>query len=217
MRTLKAILKAIAYALILISISCITASAGEVSQKDIRKRVKELEKDGWKSMDMPLDKQVERTMERRLMTDDEGFDKYIAKTVSAKASSYSAAQMAAENIAKVRIASDIGSSVASLANVALENNEISAAEASTITSVSEKAKVLVSQKLGRVLTTMCVYRMAGSEYEVSITVLYDQKKAIEIANEIVRTELANNPKLAEFINDKKLHEAYKGGNFSEHE
>lgn len=217
MRTLKAILKAIAYALILISISCVTASAGEVSQKDIRKRVKELEKDGWKSMDMPLDKQVERTMERRLMTDDEGFDKYIAKTVSAKASSYSAAQMAAENIAKVRIASDIGSSVASLANVALENNEISAAEANTITSVSEKAKVLVSQKLGRVLTTMCVYRMAGSEYEVSITVLYDQKKAIEIANEIVRTELANNPKLAELINDKKLHEAYKGGNFSENE
>ena len=217
MRTLKAILKAIAYALILISISCVTASAGEVSQKDIRKRVKELEKDGWKSMDMPLDKQVERTMERRLMTDDEGFDKYIAKTVSAKASSYSAAQMAAENIAKVRIASDIGSSVASLANVALENNEISAAEASTITSVSEKAKVLVSQKLGRVLTTMCVYRMAGSEYEVNITVLYDQKKAIEIANEIVRTELANNPKLAELINDKKLHEAYKGGNFSENE
>ena len=215
MRTLKAILKAIAYALILISISCVTASAGEVSQKDIRKRVKELEKDGWKSM--PLDKQVERTMERRLMTDDEGFDKYIAKTVSAKASSYSAAQMAAENIAKVRIASDIGSSVASLANVALENNEISAAEASTITSVSEKAKVLVSQKLGRILTTMCVYRMAGSEYEVSITVLYDQKKAIEIANEIVRTELANNPKLAELINDKKLHEAYKGGNFSENE
>lgn len=217
MRTLKAILKAIAYALILISISCVTASAGEVSQKDIRKRVKELEKDGWKSMDMPLDKQVERTMERRLMTDDEGFDKYIAKTVSAKASSYSAAQMAAENIAKVRIASDIGSSVASLANVALENNEISAAEANTITSVSEKAKVLVSQKLGRVLTTMCVYRMAGSEYEVNITVLYDQKKAIEIANEIVRTELANNPKLAELINDKKLHEAYKGGNFSENE
>lgn len=168
-------------------------------------------------MDLPLDQQVARTMERRLMTDDEGYDKYIAKTVVTRGGSYSAAQMAAENIAKVRIASDMGASVASLADVALENQEITPMEATSVMTASEKAKVLVSQKLGKLITSMCVYRMVGNEYEVSITVLYDQKKAIDIAHEMMMAELGNNEKLTNVVSAENIRNSYKNQGFKEDE
>ena len=193
------------------------ASAIEISKKDVRKRVKELEKDGWKSMEMPLEQQVERDMERRSMTDEDGYDKYIAKTVVTRGSSYSAAQMAAENMAKVRIASDIGSSVASLADIALENQEISPSEATSVMTASEKAKVLVSQKLGKLITSICAYRMVGDQYEVTLTILYDQKKAIEIANDLMMAELGNDPDFAKIVNEKSIRSSYTGQSFSEYE
>lgn len=217
MKTFKTFLQAGITAVLLLFVAAAQVSAVEVSSRDVRKRVKELEKDGWKSMDMSLDMQVKRDMERRLMTDDEGFDKYIAKTVSAKGASYSNAQMAAENMAKVRIASDLGASVASLADIALENSEISPMEATSIMTASEKAKVLVSQKLGRVITSVCMYRMVGNQYEVSVTIMYDQQKAIEIAHQMMKAELGDNPKLNEVVTEDSIRDSYKSKEFSEYE
>lgn len=203
--------------MVLFIITAVQASAIEVSSKDVRKRVKELEKEGWKSMDLAMDQLVERTMERQLMQDDEGYDKYISKTVEAKGGSYSAAQMAAENIAKVRIASDMGTSVASLANVALENQEITPMEATSVVTATERAKLLVSQKLGKLITSMCVYRKVDNQYEVRVTVLYDQKKAINLAHELMMAELGNDPKLAEVVSENNILESYTENEFSEFE
>lgn len=217
MKSFSNLIKTVITAVVLFCIAAAQVSAVEVSSKDVKKRVKELQKEGWKSMDLPLDQQVARTMERRLMTDDEGYDKYIAKTVVTRGGSYSAAQMAAENIAKVRIASDMGASVASLADVALENQEITPMEATSVMTASEKAKVLVSQKLGKLITSMCVYRMVGNEYEVSITVLYDQKKAIDIAHEMMMAELGNNEKLTNVVSAENIRNSYKNQGFKEDE
>jgi len=217
MKSFSILIKTVITAVVLFCIAAAQVSAVEVSSKDVKKRVKELQKEGWKSMDLPLDQQVARTMERRLMTDDEGYDKYIAKTVVTRGGSYSAAQMAAENIAKVRIASDMGASVASLADVALENQEITPMEATSVMTASEKAKVLVSQKLGKLITSMCVYRMVGNEYEVSITVLYDQKKAIDIAHEMMMAELGNNEKLTNVVSAENIRNSYKNQGFKEDE
>lgn len=217
MKSFSNLIKTVITAVVLFCIAAAQVSAVEVSSKDVKKRVKELQKEGWKSMDLPLDQQVARTMERRLMTDDEGYDKYIAKTVVTRGGSYSAAQMAAENIAKVRIASDMGASVASLADVALENQEITPMEATSVMTASEKAKVLVSQKLGKLITSMCVYRMVGNEYEVSITVLYDQKKAIDIAHELMMAELGNNEKLTNVVSAENIRTSYKEQGFKEDE
>ena len=217
MKSFSILIKTVITAVVLFCIATAQVSAVEVSSREVKKRVKELQKEGWKSMDLPLDQQVARTMERRLMTDEEGYDKYIAKTVVTRGGSYSAAQMAAENIAKVRIASDMGASVASLADVALENQEITPMEATSVMTASEKAKVLVSQKLGKLITSMCVYRMVGNEYEVSITVLYDQKKAIDIAHELMMAELGNNEKLTNVVSSENIRTSYKEQGFKEDE
>ena len=217
MKSFTKLIKAVLTAVVLSCIAAAQVSAVEVSSKDVRKRVKELEKEGWKTMDLSLEQQVRRTMERRLMTDDDGYDRYIAKTVITRGGSYSAAQMAAENIAKVRIASDMGASVASLADIALENQEITPSEATSVATASEKAKVLVSQKLGKLITTMCIYRMVGDEYEVSLTVMYDQKKAIQIAHELMMAELGDDTKLSSIVNEKDLRSSYAGKEFSEYE
>ena len=166
-------------------------------------------------MDLSLEQQVAITMERRLMLDEDGYDKYVSTTAEAKGGSYSAAQMAAENIAKVRLANNMGASVASLANVALESEEISAMEATSITSASEKAKILVSQKLGKVLTSMCVYRKVDNQYEVRVTVMYDQRKAIDIAHELMMAELGNDEKLSGVVSVEKIRDSYKDNGFNE--
>lgn len=217
MKSFVTLIKAVITTVVLCCIAATPASAIEVSSKEVKKRVKELEKDGWKTMDLSLDQQVRRTMERQLMQDDEGYDKYLSTTISSKGGSFSAAQMAAENIAKVRIASNLGASVASLANIALENQEITPMEATSVMNASEKAKVFVSQKLGKLITTMCVYRMVGNEYEVRITVLYDQKKAIDIAHEAMMAEIGNDPKLVNIINEENIRQSYDGMDFSDEE
>ena len=217
MKSFKSLFRTAITFLVMFFIAVAQVSAVEVSSKDVRKKVKELEKEGWKTMDLAMDQLVERTMERQLMQDDEGYDKYITKTIMTKGGSYSAAQMAAENIAKVRIASDMGASVASLTDIALENQEITPMEATSVMTASEKAKVLVSQKLGKVITSMCVYRMVGNQYEVRVTVMYDQKKAIEIAHELMMAELGNDPKLANVVNEEKIRNSYKDKGFSEFE
>lgn len=221
MKATTNLFRAIATATVLFFIAAVQVTAQvstvEVSSRDVRKRVKELQKEGWKTMDLPLEQQVKRTMERSLMQDAEGFDKYITKTVIASGDSYSAAQMAAENIAKVRIANDMGSSVSALTDIALKNQEITATEATSITNASEKAKILVSQKLGTLITSTCVYRMRNGQYEVSVTVLYDQMKAINIAHDLMATELMNEAKLADFVTVDNLRKTYVEQNFSEFE
>jgi hypothetical protein len=64
---------------------------------------------------------------------------------------------------------------------------------------------------------MCVYRMVGNQYEVRVTVMYDQKKAIEIAHELMMAELGNDPKLANVVNEEKIRNSYKDKGFSEFE
>lgn len=215
MRSLVNLLKTATAVAVLFFIAAAQVSAVEVSSKEVRKRVKELEKEGWKTMDLSLEQQVAITMERRLMLDEDGYDKYVSTTAEAKGGSYSAAQMAAENIAKVRLANNMGASVASLANVALESEEISAMEATSITSASEKAKILVSQKLGKVLTSMCVYRKVDNQYEVRVTVMYDQRKAIDIAHELMMAELGNDEKLSGVVSVEKIRDSYKDNGFNE--
>lgn len=215
MRSLVNLLKTATAVAVLFFVAAAQVSAVEVSSKEVRKRVKELEKEGWKTMDLSLEQQVAITMERRLMLDEDGYDKYVSTTAEAKGGSYSAAQMAAENIAKVRLANNMGASVASLANVALESEEISAMEATSITSASEKAKILVSQKLGKVLTSMCVYRKVDNQYEVRVTVMYDQRKAIDIAHELMMAELGNDEKLSGVVSVEKIRDSYKDNGFNE--
>ncbi len=163
------------------------------SDKMVRKEAKRLKKEGWKTMNMPIEKQLQQTWERQWSSDPDGYPKYIVKEGLAVGKSYSAAQMQAENVAKVRIASDIGSSVASLAEVALANQEISPNDAASLNKVVENSKILVAEKLGRVFTSQNLYRMKNNDsaYEVRVVVMYDMRQAIELAHQVMVQQIEN--------------------------
>ena len=170
------------------------------SDKDVRKEAKRLAREGWKSMDLPLEKQLERTWERQWQTDDEGYDKYITKTVEVTAQTFNAALRQAEASAKLGIASDMGTLVQSMATQAIGNKGLTPDQAVTVDQHVEKVKLLVSEKLGRVITSTTIYRMVNNAYVVRVTVLYSQKAAIDAANRAAAESLKEDMKLndAEF-------------------
>ena len=161
------------------------------SPKMARKTAKEWEKEGWKSMSLPIEKQLEMTWDKLVLADEEGYPKYVQVDVQAQGTNFSAAQMQAENVAKVRIASNIAASVASLTDVALANNETTPELTTSISKAVENSKVIVAQKLGRVYAATTVYRQNKQGYEVRLLVLYDQRQAMKIAHQVIMDELKN--------------------------
>ncbi|MBR4492983.1 MAG: hypothetical protein IKO98_10025 [Bacteroidales bacterium] len=166
------------------------AAVYQKSEKMARKEAKKLEKEGWKTMGLPIVKQLDETWMKMYDREANGYPRYIWAQEMATANSFAAAQSQADNIAKLRIASQVSSSVAALTDIALANQEISAKDAASITKTVENAKTLVSQKLGRTFKTMEIYQeMSNGNYRVRVTMLYDMKAAIAIAREVMLEEL----------------------------
>jgi hypothetical protein len=133
---------------------------------------------------------------------------------------FSAAQMQAENVAKLRLASNISSSIAALADVALANNETTPEFTASLSKAVENAKVIVSQKLGRIIVPVTIYRQTGNTYTVRVQILYDQKQAMKIAHEAVLQQLSNESEenkkqLESLIGMDKIQDQYKNMEFDE--
>ena len=159
-------------------------------EKMAKKEAKKLEKEGWKTMGMPITKQLDETWMKMYDREPNGYPRYIWAQEMATANTFAAAQSQADNIAKLRIASQVSSSVSALTDIALANQEISAKEAASITKTVENAKVLVSQKLGRTFKTMEIYQeLSNGNYRVRVTEMYDMRAAVAIAREVMLEEL----------------------------
>lgn len=166
------------------------AAVYQKTEKMAQKEAKKLEKEGWKTMGLPIAKQLDETWLKMYDREASGYPRYIWAQEMATANSFAAAQSQADNVAKLRIAAQVSSSVAALTDVALANQEISAKEAASITKTVENAKVIVSQKLGRTFKTMEIYQeLSNGNYRVRTTMLYDMKAAIAIAREVILDEL----------------------------
>lgn len=160
------------------------------AEKMAIKEAKKLEKEGWKTMGLPIAKQLDETWMKMYDREPSGYPRYIWAQEMATANSFAAAQSQADNVAKLRIASQVSSSVAALTDVALANQEISSKEAASITKTVENAKIIVSQKLGRVFKTLEIYQeLSNGNYRVRVAVFYDMKAAISIAREVMLEEL----------------------------
>lgn len=169
-------------------------------EKLVKKEAKKLTKEGWKTMDLPIQKQLERTYERLWQTDDYGYDKYISKTIEVVGQSYSAALRMAENNAKLGIAADMGTLVQSLAQLGVANKELTPEQAVSVSQSVEKVKLIVNEKLGRVITSTTLYKMNRDVYRVMVTVLYSQEAALQAAQAAAQQALKEDMKVndAEF-------------------
>lgn len=159
------------------------------TDKSVKKEARNLKKEGWRTMDLPIEMMLQRTWEKEFMTDANGDPRFIYVTTEATARTFAAAQMQCESLAKIRIAANISSSVASLAEISLSNNQIDSETANTLSQASENSKILVSQNLGRLVNTACLYKMNGSNYTVRATYVYDMQKSISLLLESIMKNL----------------------------
>lgn len=151
------------------------------SPKEAQKFAKQLEKDGWKSMNLPIAKQVETTWMKMYEIDPvSGYNRYISSTEEAIGNSFAAAQMQTDNLCKVRIAGQIQTTVMSEAKMDIANQPISAKDAASITKALEKSTNMVAQKLGRLTKTMEIYKVVNGNYTVRVTMVYDMNKIMDM-------------------------------------
>ena len=160
------------------------------SGKSVRKDARRLQKEGWKSMDLPLEKLLERRNEKLWIDDLEGYPKFIHASVNATGASFSAAQTAARTQAVIDIATQIQSTVAAMVDQSMANDENSSQFAESINQTLSDARVIVAQRLGRIANLGTIYRMKNkTTYEVRSTYIYDMRQASEIVQRIMHEEL----------------------------
>ena len=176
-------------AAMLIVVTPASAQSREV-KKQAKKEARKLEKGGYKTMGLPLVSQLEKFYAYLNETGDDGTPKYMSATELATGNSYSAAKMQAINVAKVRLAEQVQTTVMSQAKTDLANSSLSAEDAASLTKALEKSTGFVAQKLSRVIVAEEYYRVLDNKnYEVVVALICDSKAIREQILEDARAEL----------------------------
>lgn len=158
----------------------------EKAIKDARKEARRLEKEGYKVPvgKLPLAKQIEDSWQAQVTTDAEGVPYYFMATSSTIGSNFTAASMQATNTAKLDIAGQIQTQIASVIEQKIANNEISADNAVAVNSFVSASKSVINNTLGRVIKFVEIYRtLENGNIEAMVTLGYNteiaQKEAIK--------------------------------------
>jgi catabolite regulation protein CreA len=104
---------------------------------------------------------------------------------------YDAAKMQAMELAKQNLAGQIQTEVTALIENTVANNQLDAEEAKSVTKMVSAAKNLISQRIGRVVPVVEVYRtLQNKNKEVRVYIAYNSKMAKAAAKNAIRDELA---------------------------
>lgn len=165
-------------------------------RKDAKKEAKRLKKEGYLTMALPLQRQLEDFYVKMGERDDEGMPVYLMASNLAVGNTYATAQMEATTVAKTRLAGQIQTMVLSQAKADLANAALSAEEAASITKVLEKSTQMVAQRLNRVVVAQEYYRvLKNKNVEVHVVLLYNTKAIREMvlqdAKKMLQEDLNN--------------------------
>lgn len=106
------------------------------------------------------------------------------------AGNYDAAKMQALELAKQNLAGQIESEINALIESTIANQQLSEEEAATVSKTVIASKNKISQKLGKVLNVMELYReLENKNKEVLVRIAYSSDTAFDIVKETIREEL----------------------------
>lgn len=182
------------------------AELNEKASKAARKEAKRLAKEGWQAAPgaLPLDKQLDKSYIMQQEFDEDMFPKYIMGEAMSIGENYDAAKMQAQELAKQSLAGQIQTEVTALIENTVANNQLAAEEATSVTKMVAAAKAIITQKIGRVITVVEVYRtLQNKNKEVRVYIAYNSKMAKAAAKSAIRDELAKEGESLQ----KKLDEA----------
>ena len=157
-----------------------------------RDEAKKLEKEGWKAAPgaLPIEKQLDRTYNMQYEFDDNLMPKWLLGQATSVGSAYDAAKLQATTMAKQQLAGQIATEVAALVESKVENHQLSDDDAQSLISVVTSGQQLISQKIGRVIPVIEIYRDKGKNKEVSVTVAYRTDMIMKTARELMIQELS---------------------------
>ena len=118
------------------------------------------------------------------------YPKYIMANAQSVGENYDAAKTAATSLAITNLAGQIQTEVTALIENTVANNQLAAEDAASITETVMASKNLISQSIGRVITTVECYRVLDNKNrEVMIRIAYNGEMAKQAAKKVIREEL----------------------------
>lgn len=160
--------------------------------KATKKEAKRLKKEGWTVSPgaLPMEKQLERSYLMEFEFDENLFPKYIMANAQSIGENYDAAKTAATSLAITNLAGQIQTEVTALIENTVGNQQLAAEDAASITETVMASKNLISQSIGRVITTVECYRVLDNKNrEVMVRIAYNSEMAKKAVKEAVREEL----------------------------
>ncbi len=148
---------------------------------------------------LPLEKQLEKSWTMQYETDEKGNPKYYVTSGNSVAESQTAAKLQASETAKLNLAGQISTDIAALVENSIANQQLSTEEAASVTKTVAASKNLIAQEIGRVLTTVEMYKKIGINIEADIFIAYNYKMALEAGKKVVRQQLE---KQTDILQDK---------------
>ena len=173
------------------------AELKEKASKDARKEAKRLQKDGWQAFPggLPMDKQVDRVYMYLESFDDDLNPQYVDGSGTATGESYAAAQAQATELARIELASKIGSEATGIIDNMLGNKMLANDQAASVTTYLSENKTIFSQKLGRVQTPLQLRReLKNKNKEVTVRMIAKRADILEIAKQAIRDQLEKDGK-----------------------
>ena len=173
------------------------AELKEKASKDARKEAKRLQKEGWQAFPggLPMDKQVDRVYMYLESFDDDLNPQYVDGSGTATGESYAAAQAQATELARIELASKIGSEATGIIDNMLGNKMLANDQAASVTTYLSENKTIFSQKLGRVQTPLQLRRELKNKYkEVTVRMIAKRADILEIAKQAIRDQLEKDGK-----------------------
>ena len=168
------------------------AALKEKASKDAKKEAKRLQKEGWTVSPgaLPLEKQIDRYYAYVEQTDDELNPLYYTGEGRATAENYAAAHMQATELARLNLASSIGTEATGIIDNMIANKMLADDQAASITTYISENKTIFSQKLGRVQTPLVATRqLKNKNKEVMIRMVAKVSSVHEIAKDAIRSQL----------------------------
>ena len=168
------------------------AELNEKATKAARKEATRLEGEGWQAAPgaLPLEKQLDRSYMMQQEFDEDMFPKYLMGEAMSVGKNYDAAKMQAQELAKLSLAGQIQTEVTTLIEQSVANNQLAAEEAESVAKMVAESKSLISQRIGRIIPVVEVYRtLQNKNKEVRVYVAYNAKMAKAAAKNAIREDL----------------------------
>lgn len=164
------------------------------------KEAKELKKDGFDTAPgaPPLEFVLQDAWEKAYEKTEDGETKYLTADGTAIAGNSTGASAQAIEMARVQLAGNIGSKVASLVSSNVANTELSDQEAETITEFVQSSKNIIAQKLGHVDPAFKISRrLKNGNVETKVRLFYDTEQSLKIARQAIKENLKDKVKTNE--------------------